>query len=537
MSNTVTITRQWLAPFGCRCNTSSWAYATSFAATGSGASWTVGADLGPTAYANNGSGAVRVTMADTSTLATGNRVYITGTTAAVYDGFWTVTVIDATHIDLVSSTYSVNPAAKGTLKEVSRYHFRVVGWRTADELDTRNSFGVLFSLSPIGGNGIDISDIYNLSPTLATNELYLSWTLPRGVKFHHISIYMQTNDTSSWSTTDVAVKVLPTSANMTALYGAALLGNIPGHATRTIISSPTAHTYTMQQPVLETDTANDRIYIGGARAHIFYNGANLVFYGGADAGPQIASSFGTYVLDDDDGERTRIPITANLTASTTTVQFNAGPWMSAPAATLSTIATLAVVEDIQLNPKPLAEFDWQGNGVSIDTLNDCPVDGMLLSVPVTGFSGPDDVYRINWCIQNKYPVNIVTVNDTGSIVYAKTWAGRIIAFNKTGGVRKHANSTPSITLLIDRQYNYFRDLGYYGIASATSGTRTLTFNGDLTNIIPAGTAFRIQNSTGNDGTYAVESASYSFSTDITTVVTANTLPDGTDDGYIQVFAW
>lgn len=80
--------------------------------------YTLGSDaarsnIGPTVYANNGSGLVRVTVSS-SALVTGGIVDITGTTSGVYDGAWMVTVIDPTTIDLQGSTFTVNPAAKGT---------------------------------------------------------------------------------------------------------------------------------------------------------------------------------------------------------------------------------------------------------------------------------------------------------------------------------------------------------------------------------------------------------------------------------------
>lgn len=74
------------------------------------------ANLVPSAYANNGSGLVRVTVGSLGSpaIVTGAAVLIAGTTGNIYNGRWVVTVIDSTHIDLQGSTYSSNPAAKGT---------------------------------------------------------------------------------------------------------------------------------------------------------------------------------------------------------------------------------------------------------------------------------------------------------------------------------------------------------------------------------------------------------------------------------------
>lgn len=59
------------------------------------------------AAANNGSGLIRLTVSSTAGWTTGNAVYVrqvTGTTEA--NGYWTITVIDGTHIDLQSSTFT-----------------------------------------------------------------------------------------------------------------------------------------------------------------------------------------------------------------------------------------------------------------------------------------------------------------------------------------------------------------------------------------------------------------------------------------------
>lgn len=56
------------------------------------------------AAANNGSGAVRLTVGSSANIQTGQvwQVYGTG----LYDGTWTVTNVDATHVDLQSSTFT-----------------------------------------------------------------------------------------------------------------------------------------------------------------------------------------------------------------------------------------------------------------------------------------------------------------------------------------------------------------------------------------------------------------------------------------------
>lgn len=56
------------------------------------------------AAANNGSGAVRLTVVSSAGFATGKFAKLLG--GSIYDGTWQITVIDGTHIDLVSSTFT-----------------------------------------------------------------------------------------------------------------------------------------------------------------------------------------------------------------------------------------------------------------------------------------------------------------------------------------------------------------------------------------------------------------------------------------------
>jgi hypothetical protein len=69
-----------------------------------------------TAAANNGSGLIRLTVASTSTFATGQKKIVagvTGTTEA--NGRWTITVVDATHIDLQGSAFTNAYVSGGTI--------------------------------------------------------------------------------------------------------------------------------------------------------------------------------------------------------------------------------------------------------------------------------------------------------------------------------------------------------------------------------------------------------------------------------------
>lgn len=86
----------------------------------SAASRLLGSNANPaltiTAAANNGSGLIRLTVASTSTFATGQKKIVSGVTGTTEaNGRWTITVVDATHIDLQGSTFSNAYVSGGTI--------------------------------------------------------------------------------------------------------------------------------------------------------------------------------------------------------------------------------------------------------------------------------------------------------------------------------------------------------------------------------------------------------------------------------------
>ena len=109
------------------------------------------ADLAPSAYANNGAGLVRVTVAS-HTLVTGAVADIAGTTSSVYNGAWKITYVSATQFDLQESTYSVNPAAKGTCIPRGGHAWGADAWASlAGATLSRHQSGdlVIYGKSPI----------------------------------------------------------------------------------------------------------------------------------------------------------------------------------------------------------------------------------------------------------------------------------------------------------------------------------------------------------------------------------------------------
>lgn len=541
MANTTTIYPSEIAPFNVwGCSQAYTPLATPvFVETGSGSGWSLGSDLTPTAYADNGSGLVRVTVSSTASLATGQRVAIDGTTSDVYEAVWVVTVIDATHIDLQDSTYTVNPATKGTVKKTLRHNWLVVGWTTADEGDAHNSH-VLNAVRSDYGFGAGSSFIYEnrangAAPRLATDQFFLLWYVPRKVKFHHISIYLQTHATTgTYDPTLPAFKVLPANGD---LYGGFLEGNIPGWATTAVISSPTVHYYYREVPVLEKDTSANTVTIPGDKRHCLYDNAPAVLKGsGPDSGNVTVASVAVDYTSD--GEVTVITVDEDLADATTGKLYYAeGPIVPVPAVSTRGTCTINIQEDMILNPRPLAELDASGNAITIDTLNDCPIDALTLSIPVTGIDSADSFYLLWKWMKQRIRLIILQTNDSGSISFPHFWSGRILHVPKTGGIRKHANGPIALQFLIDTQVDYRDDFGWYSVVAADTTVDTLTFNGDLRRWLGSGDPFYVRNSTGNDGLWVVRTISYSESTDITTILVKGELTNGTDDGYIEVLDW
>ncbi|HEX6441311.1 MAG TPA: hypothetical protein VF007_03930 [Stellaceae bacterium] len=85
--------------------------------------------------ANNGSGLIRLTVGATGGLYTGETLTVSGvvgTTEA--NGTWTVTVIDATHVDLQASSFVHNYTSGGTISTGALYVARTLGFTGTQDL-------------------------------------------------------------------------------------------------------------------------------------------------------------------------------------------------------------------------------------------------------------------------------------------------------------------------------------------------------------------------------------------------------------------
>lgn len=113
-----------------------------------------GVSIAVTSAANNGSGLVRLTVADTSSLTTGQVICYTGYNAVGGPGYglWTITVVDGTHIDLATSYPAGNASVFATFSGTPGFFTAMtmqIGARTPKPLIGPGSF-------PMGAQGINV---------------------------------------------------------------------------------------------------------------------------------------------------------------------------------------------------------------------------------------------------------------------------------------------------------------------------------------------------------------------------------------------
>lgn len=87
----------------------------------------------------------------------------------------------------------------------------------------------------------------------------------------------------------------------------------------------------------------------------------------------------------------------------------------------------------------------------------------------------------------------------------------------------------------DRYFRFYRNRGQiqttYAITAIDRVAHKVSIAGDQTSFMAAGDVFTITGSTGNDGTYTIDSVSFTVTTDI---ITIETLPDATADGNVKI---
>lgn len=145
-----------------------------------------------TGTANNGSGAIRLAVASTRGLMTGNSMAVAsvgGTTEA--DGTWTITVIDATHVDLQGSTYT-NAYTSGGATSTSAGYMRIK-YRGAYIAEAGNNITGCTQANPavlhIAAHGYAVGDwIFIQSMGGMTNFNGLTWIVNTVPDADHVTV-------------------------------------------------------------------------------------------------------------------------------------------------------------------------------------------------------------------------------------------------------------------------------------------------------------------------------------------------------------
>ena len=171
------------------------------------------------------------------------------------------------------------------------------------------------------------------------------------------------------------------------------------------------------------------------------------------------------------------------------------------------------------------------------------------TINVAGSTGNNGSYTVNAIsyIRNNLTVGAITggsqADKTFTVATDMTKhlvAGTVITVNGTATVYSTANdnsytvasssynsTTGATTVIVSESIPAPVS---YSIVSASAAAKTFGIAGDLTTTFPAGSAFNVYGSTGNNGSYTVSSSTYTAPNTIITTVAA--VPSSTADGVI-----
>ena len=129
------------------------------------------ATMAVTGTANNGSGLIRVAVADTSTLATNDVVQILSMGGTIEGNEnWLITVIDGTHFDLVGSAYANAWTSGGTVQKINSKAVVLGTSQTANIDLCENAYTAVTGLITVlnatptaGGTGYTLNDILTIT--------------------------------------------------------------------------------------------------------------------------------------------------------------------------------------------------------------------------------------------------------------------------------------------------------------------------------------------------------------------------------------
>ena len=155
----------------------------------------------------------------------------------------------------------------------------------------------------------------------------------------------------------------------------------------------------------------------------------------------------------------------------------------------------------------------------------------------------EELYRLWKMAKYGLRCSVTDISDTGTVQFTNVLVGHLRLPNDTGSADKFSEDMLRFSFVVDEERDM--DMGpgstagarnnalFLAIKTATANT-SLTVDGDWTWLLNYGQHIAVDDSTGNDGFYHIDSTSYDASTDVTTIVTYPLPPNGTDDGRIEV---
>lgn len=382
----------------------------------------------------------------------------------------------------------------------------------------------------------------NVTPSVDDNVV-LSWSKPDPEPDHYI-LWSRPHSVSGWVVGNtIGRKLLPSSG--------LIRGNIAGSATTVTIKSYREYSETRVVPV--TRSFANGIYIPGNRA--------LSFLGGVASPPASAVTLaanvggianGTYTVSavqvvwSYDGEQTKLTLVGVSTgtgAAGGTCQYEVGPLCARDNENDNHLPNLFLSQEelIGLTPRQMGMPDYTGRMTPQSFLNDSPYSAADFELATGGLSQGtatldiEAQYRLNKYAREQIPVEFEMWGASGDSNNIVGFRGMLNGQNRNGpAVRQGDNTT--FHLDIDTCIRRADERGFHAITTATAAAGgPFVIDGDYTDVFTAGVGFRVIGSTGNDRQYCVSSSAYANGK--TTITVTTTPPDGTDDGYIEVYDW
>lgn len=423
-------------------------------------------------------------------------------------------------------------ASGGTWTSGTR-SFALVAWDDPNELDWDRAR--IVNLAPnLSSAGYHCE--YNGLSIAANDKLTFSFT-PCRHKPHHYTLYVQNSATFDWDV--VAQKVQVDEDFVTSAAG----GNIPPHVTTFDVSSADTVQELRQLPLGVRSTTDWEV--DGNVAAACYDGlsargrpsGSVFTFGGGDPPRRThrTRNEGTVISG------------TGLNTTDTHLEIQKGP---AAFDGIGVSVVMTRIRNFSSEPTDFTFYDYRGRLVRLEDARNSPDSTVLLQIAYSSFfwfdgngdtsaagnHGNAAIYQINKWKKFGTLLELRDVSELNEVsVFNETWIGRIVFVNEPGASLKHNAANVQIVFKIEEVIANGVDVLNLAIITADAGTRTLTVDGDATADLVEDAKIAISGSTANDSLYAVESATYDYATNTTTIVVKNELPSSTADGRVELW--